>query len=255
MKLAAYLEEASEDIKLACRILKNNNIEHVAIKHLWGNNVSQASDTACEKFKSILIEEDIKAILLSSDLGKVPANNLIKLDPKRTFNLASFFKVQFVRIFIGTKSDKCDQAVDEWMSKITECSISANVVPVLEITPDSYFFNHADIANILFKHKRWKLLYDPAQLLLRQKLNPFIKYWSLLNNKTAIVEVRDFKIGKGFKPAGFGDTKIDLTIKDKSYNGWYVIEPSLGRRFGGMINREDTFKIALEAFNKIWSTR
>jgi hypothetical protein len=211
------------------------------------------------KLRTILTDEEMTVILISSELGNIDAKDLMRItdqEIQKVFNIVSYFKAPMVRISAGTKTPHdCSSVIDEWMNRITEAAIAANVTPILEITQDSYLFTPVDVASQLNKHRRWKLLYDPAQFVLRQKLDPFVKYWSLLKNFTIAIDVRDIKIGRGFKPAGFGDTRIELTIKDSlnGYSGWYIMEPSLGRRHGTSVTKEDTFQMALDAFDNILS--
>jgi len=257
LKVAVYLEEVSEDPLVACQVLRSHSIPYVALKHVWSNNIESLSDDTYVKLRQILEDEDMTPILLAPKLGSIPAHELTRITNdqiQKIFNLVTYFKTPIVRISTGLKSPQdCNTIIDDWMTRITEYAISANVIPVLEITHDSYLFSPVDIADKLNKHKKWKLLYDPAQFILRQKMNPFTKYWSLLKQNVVAIDVRDIKIGRGFKPAGFGDAKIDMTIKDSlnNYRGWYIIEPSLGRRHGSAVKKEDTFKLALDAFENI----
>jgi hypothetical protein len=116
--------------------------------------------------------------------------------------------------------------------------------------PEAHHTQPAQVATLLSRFRRWRLLYDPVQLIIRQNQDPFLRYWTLLKSFTAAIDIRDFKIGYGFKPAGFGDAKISQTIQDvlkSDYKGWCFLEPSLGRRFGSATSKAETFKMALEA--------
>jgi len=251
LRVASYLEEAGEDPSISCDNLLGFGIHYIALKHIWTGNIGQ-------KLRKIITDKDMTVIMIASDLGDEAANNLSRISESRIdhiFNLAAYFKAPMVRIGIGKQcQQECTSLVDEWMSKISAKAISANITPVCEITFDSYFDTPSALANQFRKHKRWKLLYDPAQFILRKNQNPFVKYWTLLKSSVAAIDVRDLKIGKGFKPAGFGDSKIDYTVKDaigNGYNGWYIMEPSFGRRHGDAHTKQETFQMALDAFDAL----
>lgn len=140
------------------------------------------------------------------------------------------------------------------MQKITDRCMSSSVTPVLEITNETLIDGPVGIAQLLANHRRWKLLYDPAQFVTHQKQEPFSRYWTLLKSFVAAVDVRDYKVGIGFKPAGFGDSQIALTIKDiisTKHPSWLFLEPSLGRKHGSAVTRQDTFTMAMEALEII----
>lgn len=255
IRLAAYLDDAGEDPVSACKTLNGLNIHYTVLRQAWTNDVADLSDRGCKKLRETLISSNISPIALITTLGEVPALELAaitKPEIEKMFNLAAYFKTPIIRIQIGTKVQQDAAAIiDEWLDKIKQYAIAYNVTPVFEITSDSYYKTPSEVAVVLSKHKRWRLLYDPVQLILKQLQDPFIKFWSLLKGSVAAIDVCDFKIGRGFKPAGFGDSKILLTISDAintRYNGWFFLGPGLGRRYGSFITRHDTFTMAYQAF-------
>lgn len=257
IKLACYLDEAGEDPATAALTLSQNNISYVVLRYGWASK-NICDSTACEKIKAILDKHQLTTIAIISDLGNVPSHELMSIpQPKinNVFNIASYFGAAFVRVHTGNKSQvESKQIVKDWMSKITEASVASNTTPLLELSAESYLYEPADVALAMTQFRRWKLLYDPVQLIIKRNINPFVKYWSLLKTFTAAVDARDFKIGKGYKPCGYGDSKISDIIKDAANsngNKWFFLEPSLGRRYGSALSRPDTFKIALESFYAI----
>jgi len=256
LRVASYLEEVGEDPATSCDNLLELGIPYIALKHVWTGNIGTLSDIAYQKLRKIISDREMTVILIASDLGDEPADRLDQISESKIdhiFNLASYFKAPMIRIGIGKQcAQDCTSAIDRWMDKISTKAISANVTPVYEITHDSAITAPSGVANQLAKHKRWRILYDPAQFILRQKQNPFIKYWTLLKSSVEAIDIRDIKIGKGFKPAGHGDSKIDYAVKDainSGYKGWYIMEPSFGRRHGSALTKKDTFKMALNAFD------
>ena len=255
-KLATYLEEAGDDPALSCKTLISHNIRYVALRNISNNNICKVNDQICQNIKSVTKSSGVSIVMVSSDLGNVPSCDLMRI-PKteidRVFHIVDYFKVPFVTINVGTYTNNGENAINEWMAMITEKAISFNITPLLEITHGSSLYKPENAINVLRKFKRWKLLYDPTQFIIRQSQDPFVRHYTLLKNYIGAIDKHDFKIGKGHKPAGFGDAKIEATLKDSinTFKGWYFLEPSLGRRFGSALTKQETFKFAVEALEAI----
>lgn len=259
LKLAAYLDEAGEDPKTGCATLKSSGIPYVALRHVWTSNICEASDQSCQTLKELFKSHDLSVIMIASELGQVPVNELNKIKKEtidRVFDIASYFNAQYIRIYAGTSVNNLDanKHIQEWLNLITERSISANIAPLLEISNGSAIYKPTDVVNWLNKFKRWKLLYDPAQLVIKQSQDPFVKYWTLLRQYIGAIDIHDYKTGHGHKPVGFGDAKVKHTMEASilsNFTGWYFLEPALGRKHGNSFSRADTFKIALEALEAL----
>lgn len=258
LKLAAYLDEAGEDPASACAVLAAHKFSYVVLRSLWSNNVCDLTDQNCGRLRKLLADHNLSTVALATDLGKVDSGLLSKIPAEkldRVFNLASYFQAGMVKIHCGIKSRNPDyETVATWMQLITDRCLSANLVPVYEITDDSVYREPAEVAKLLSRFKRWKLLYDPVQLIVKQKMDPFERYWTLLKTFAVAVDLRDYKIGYGYKPVGYGDAKIVLNLAEGlsgKYKGWYFFEPSLGRRYGEAVTKGDTFKLAYGALENI----
>lgn len=257
LKLAAYLDEAGEDPKTGCATLKSVKIPYIALRHVWASNICNASDQSCQTLKKLFRSHDLTVIMIASELGQVPANELPKIKKEaidRVFDIASYFGASYIRIYAGDISPDSDKYVKDWLALITERSISANVTPLLEVSSGSSIYKPVDIVQWFSKFRRWKLLYDPAQLILKQSQDPFVKYWTLLKQYVGAIDIHDYKIGHGHKPVGFGDTKIQATLNDanaSNFTGWHFLEPALGRKHGSALTRTDTFKTALGALEAL----
>lgn len=260
-KIAGYLDEAGETPEIACATLLQHDIHYIALRYAWaGTNICNTPDTACQKLKRMFNENNISVVAVISDLGKVEWHDLnhIKEDHiDRAFNVATYYQAAYIRVGVGLKSASKREidrsAVSEWINLITTKCINYNITPLFEPTNDASLIQPADIATMLSKNQRWKLLYDPAQFLLKRNVNPFTVYWTLLQKYVAAIDVRDFKIGKGYKPPGFGDTKLTETLSDakRSFKGWLFMEPSLGRRYGTALSKSETFGLAMEGLQYI----
>jgi hypothetical protein len=258
LKLAAYLDEAGEEPESGCHTLVSKGIHYVVLRHCWTGNICGISDTGHQKLANLLNGHNLTTICIASELGQVDANQLSRISDDqidKVLHICAYYGAPMVRIFIGNKTNgEASKSINEWMQRISDKCLIAGITPLLEITKDSHLFKAPDIAKLLSDHVHWRLLYDPVQLIIQQNQNPFVRYWTLLKDKTGVIDIRDFKIGKGFKPAGFGDSKIDLTITDalnSNYKGWFFLEPSLGRRHGQAQTKKETFQFALEGLDAV----
>lgn len=259
IKFASYLEEAGEEPKIAADTLVEHNINYVALRHVWTNNIGSLNDDGCNKLRGLLRERDLSVIALMTTIGAIPASTLTYISDaelQRPFDLSTYFGAKYIRFGVGLKEREFDiWRIHTWMSRITEFSIRYNVVPLMEIVDNGAISEPADVASLLLKFKKWRLIYDPVQLILRRNINPHIKYWVLLKDSVEFIDVRDYKINKGFKPVGFGDSKIVDTVNDaisSNYKGWFVAEPTLGRKYGNVTSRSGTFGLAMEAINSLF---
>lgn len=258
LKLAAYLDEAGEEPVSGCKTLAANNIHYLVLRHCWTGNVCGISDAGHQKLASIIRDQDLTVICIASELGKIEANQLSRISDdqiNRVLDICSYYRAPMVRIYIGNKnSNTTNNDIENWMGRVEELCLTANVTPLLEVTAESHLHKAPDVAKLLSTYKHWKLIYDPVQFILRQNQDPFVRYWTLLKSRVGAIDIRDVKIGRGFKPPGFGDAKIDLTIKDSldsNYKGWFFMEPSLGRRHAHARTKKDTFQFALESLDVI----
>lgn len=248
LKLAAYLDEISDDPETACKLLSGYGISYVALRHIWSNSISKITDLGHKRLLKILASNNISTILIASELGK---NSDIEHDDlDKLINICKYYNAPYLRLFIR------DNIKYDNLARIADTCYFQNVIPLIEQSPDSHICKPTDVAQALTH--RCKLLYDPAVLIAKQNVDPFTKYWSLLKNNIAAIDIRDVKIGRGYKPPGFGDAKLDITIDDaitSNYNGWFIMEPSLGRRYGTAVTKAETFQYAIDGLDRILKSR
>jgi hypothetical protein len=258
LRFAAYLDEAGEDPERGCQTLNETGIFYAALRHVWTGNICGISDIGHQRLMKIISNHDITIIMVASELGKVDSQQLSKISDDqidRVISICRYYHAPLLRVFAGEENPNTkEEEINAWMQRVGTRCMHNNIVPLLEIAPKAQIYRPSDVAQLLANNKQWKLLYDPAALILKQNIDPFIRYWTLLKQYTEAIDVRDLKIGKGFKPPGFGDARIDLTLADaigSRFPGWFILEPSLGRKHGSAVTKSDTFKNALEGFDHI----
>mgnify|MGYP006274583399 CR=1 FL=1 len=256
IKFATYLDEAGDEPASACINAKAMGFNYVVLRHLWSSNVASLNDTACQSIMKLLKDNELTPIMLASEIGQVPASTLMshKSAIDRLFDLAFFFKVPMVRVFVGDYENKSELIVKNWMAYVQEKAILSGITPVLEVTHGSSLFNPITLVQTLSSFKRWKLLYDPAQFIIKQAQDPFVRFWTLIKSYVSCLDIHDFKIGHGHKPPGYGDTKLVPTLNDALATlpeCWYLMEPALGRKYGPALTKLDVFKLALDSLDAL----
>jgi hypothetical protein len=259
IKLCAYLDEAGEDPAAACVVLHNHNINYVVLREAWTGNICQTSDNGHAKLRTLLEDHDLSPIMIASTLGKVAVEDLPKIKQEQIdscLNICKFYQCEYLRVYAGELGKPGDNTdiIDDWLSRIQERSLSMGIKCLYEIHSKSSIFKAAEVAKMISNFKNIRILYDPAGLIIRYNFDPFIKHWSLLKNIVDMIDVRDLSIGKGFKVAGYGDSRIVMTIRDaiqSDFKGWLALEPSLGRKHGSATTKSETFAFAVEGLDKI----
>lgn len=230
MQLAAYLDEVDDDPSAACKVLSEVGISNVVLRSAWGTPLTQLPDNKYGLIKTILNENNISvvAVALENHTQKVGSTRL-----GHAVHLAMYYGCKLIVPF--------NYVVEQ--PKLFE-SISV----LAEIVNDTSIVSPAVVAGFMSgDHHNIRLLYDPAMLMFRFNLDPFSKYWVLLKKYITAVDIHDFKHGKGFVPAGLGDSKLKLVLNENPE--WVFLEPGLGRRYANLTSKKESFMMALNAFN------
>ena len=262
-KLAAYLDELSGDTTEACQLAAAAGFKSVCLKKAWNVGIGTATgtgatDAQCQRHKEQLSKNGLNAQMVHTDIGDVPAEQLLDHleTAKRAIDIANFFGAKHIRFGTGNKPLVKEQAAARqqlWFSEIEKLLVGRNITPLLEVTPQGFSQEPAEIAALLNENKKWQLLYDPALLLINRRIDPFVKFWSLLKGRTGAIDLRDLKIGVGPRPVGHGDCRCLETLQDAAnshFDGFLYIEPGLGRRYSNAGTLAKTFAIAMETINQ-----
>ena len=214
-------------------------------------------DNAISILGSTLAKYNLLPVLLHTDIGCVDPEKLPAEEPKlvRAMQICKYLKCKAIRVGLGTLKVNYDKEyVQRWITAISSLSISYDMIPLFEPESNSVYYNAAAIAILLNKCKRMNLLFDPAMLVMRSKINPFVKFWSLLKSRISFIDIHDFKSGDSAKPAGLGDAQLDIIVADalsSKFAGWFCLEPGLGRHYNGATTKDQTFLCAFNAYQAL----
>jgi len=233
--LAIYLDEPSEDPAVSCEIIKTHT-NYVCLKKAWSTNITSLSGTASNILRDLLISNGLKVAVVCSDVGNIKLDDLeTEFDAlNRAIQQCSYFKCKYLRLGLGIWSDNISKAaydkISAWMKHVSYQCLESNIIPVFETTEK---YPAAALAILFKEHIHWQIIYDPANLIARRKIDPHAKYYSLLKKSVKFIDLHDYKTGYAPKAPGFGDAKLDLTINDaiaSNFNGWYCLEQCATRR-------------------------
>lgn len=247
-KIATYLDEVAIDPKKACEVVTEAQVKHICLRTIWNHNIMHLNDEGCKILRTYLQKYNLSVLMLATECGLNSIPNMATIE--RIFNICTYFKAGFIRFYATGLSD-------DLIKIISEKSLSNNVVPIIEPTYKHEPYKLDDIVNFLNRNRRWRILYDPSQYIIKQAQKPFDKQYLKLDKYVSLIDIHDYKIGVGHKPAGFGDAQLKQTLEycvNTRYAGWYIIEPSLGLKHGVAANKSETFLLALDAFKNLVNT-
>lgn len=257
MKVAVYLDELDNDPIKACVRCRSLGIKFVCLRRVWSTNIARATDAACQKLVSALANAKLEVAAIHTDIGQTTPvdqleGELAAFD--RALLIARYFKAGFVRVYTGRTIRDDMRHLDTWMEKISTAATNMAVTPLLELDTDSTLQDPADAATMLSRYTHWKILYDPASLIVKQANDPYEKYWLLLEPMIAAVDLHDFSKQLGFVLAGHGDGQWAKTFRrmvDTGFDGWCFIEPGFPRRHGVMPVKHVSVQKALDRYQEL----
>lgn len=236
LKVAVYLDQLSNDPFRACEIASQIGLTHVCLRRVWSTNICKADRNSdfgtftkdlADKLKSLSLE----VALISSDLGKSSAEQITReLDHiPWAIQVCKLFNCNYLGLMCGRRSNHPStmSSVDSWMSMISDLTLSANIVPTAFLGHGTVFNEPVDISGFLRKYKRWKVIYDPAALVLLDNVDPFKKFWSLFRNRISHLSLRDGKPGSSKIAPGRGKSQLERTISDcvlSQYTDWVCLD-------------------------------
>lgn len=247
-RLTVYSDEIHDDPAQALALATNKyGLKTVCLRRAWTSSVATLNDVAANQLKSLL--RGLKPLLISSDLG-LDISTVGDPEFERPFLMANYFGAKYLRVHVGGRHQATLRP--GWIRAVGDRAVKAGITPLFEYNPEYGNMTATEIHEMLSIHPRWKVLYDPTQFVVRKNVNPFTSYWPTLYDKVAVIDLRDYKIGEGFKPVGMGDCSVLETVRDanvRGYTGSFAVEPGLGRKFGSTLGREAVFQLAYQQIN------
>lgn len=260
--IAVYTDELNEEPDEACQLARTIGLQNVCLRSVWGGNIGLATDENCKKVLAAVKKHGVKVVCLATDNGRVPADELgspaTVTALHRSIVLANYFRAKQIRVNIGLRTNRdtpinIQPKIRNWMNFVVqECRASA-LVPILEVDPECYYFEPGNLLVALQEAPGWRLLYDPALLMIRRNHDHVASYWALFRDHVAALDLHDYKPTAGFVPIGGGNCQWPLLVQEcvgMSYGGWVFVEPGPSRRRGVAVAKPELCTIVLDNYGK-----
>lgn len=261
MRVACFLDEVDDDSVVAASKAAEFGIKNVVLRRLWSYPLDSATDPACMKLIGALKKHNLTVPIVTAQVAATNVQILLTEENRTKFNrallLAGYFHASAIRIFPGVvtlrESEKHVEMAHKWLEFTSNEARRHRLVPLLQVGPECFCQTAEEIKAILNKYKMY-LIYDPAALLVKRPqdvsgfhdiLRPYIHSYC----------IRDFKIGEGFRPYGLGSVGWDKIKNDLKTDSWFLIDPCLGHRHGGLYGKQAIFKAAYEHWQKEVASR
>ena len=238
IKLCAFADEASNELKGQIEALKRNNIEYLEIRAVDGQNIKDVSLEKAKEIRNELDANGIKVWSIGSPLGKFKIEDDFNVqieDFKGIIEKAKILGAKRIRMFSFFTKDQ-----NESFTRLQK---------FCELVPDDIILCHEnekgifgdDIEGCAKIHKEFgkiKMVFDPANFV-QCDVNT-LEAWDTLNQYVDYMHVKDALKDKRVVRAGYGIGNLEKIIKAYVEKGGEVLtlEPHL-MEFKGLSELEN----------------
>ena len=234
MKLCAFADEASVDIKGQIAALKRNNFDYLEIRGVNGTNISKITVNEAKEVKKMLDDAGLAVWSMGSPLGKHHMERDFAPhieDIKRVVELSYILEAKRIRMFsfhpvpdddAATTKAKAFEHLDKLCSLVPEDIILCheNEKKIYAETPENCLEVHRAFPRI-------RAVFDPANFV--QCGVDTLKAWEILKDYVEYVHIKDALADGTVVPAGMGIGNVPAILKMYKAQGGEVVtlEPHL----------------------------
>ncbi len=264
LKLSGFGDEIAEDFEEQLREMRKMNLNHIALRNLWGVNVIDLSPAQKKRARDLLRQYGMGISEIGSPLGKVSINSSWKKEWARyesAIEKAHYFNCPRIRIFSfyfpkGEPSEKYRDQVVKRLKEMADRAEAEGIMLLHENEANIYGetgIHCKDLAEAV-DSPNFKLIFDPANYL-HSGTKAFSQWFQMQADHVVHLHIKDITFDKVFKPAGQGDSEIPELIAElvkRGFSGYATMEPHLlqGGQFFGFTGPKK-FVEATEAFRKV----
>ena len=231
IKLSAFSDEASKDLKGQIEALCRNDIRLTDVRSIDGINVKDMSQTQAKEYSTTLKNEGILVHMIGSPLGKVDISieRGVLLDTtKHLCEIAKTFGSDKIRMFSFYNAYNEVERVFELLCLMVEVAKEYSITLCHENEKDIYGDTLDRVCEIMEKVKGLKFIYDPANYIQVGE--------APLKTKSALVEsglsdffhIKDVIWESGeIVPAGKGSGLIPEILSEIKGDTVLTLEPHL----------------------------
>ena len=253
VKLSAFADEISPDLKEQMDALEKEDIHHIELRGVWNKGVLKLTDRELDMIAGALDRRGFKISSIGSPIGKVRITDDFDAhlkDFKRALKIARFFGTEYIRVFSFFIPGGDDPTLyrDEVMTRLkvmTEMAQEKGIILLHENEKEIYGDTGERCKDILdtVASPFLRATFDPANFV-QVGLKPYRDCFTRLKNKVEYVHIKDALLSDGrVVPAGEGDgdvRQILTELIERGYTGFLSLEPHLeiAGRSGGFTGPE-----------------
>jgi sugar phosphate isomerase/epimerase len=248
-RLAAFADEASQNIDEQIKTMKNNSIELLEIRGVSGTNIADITVSKAKEVRSRLDDAGLSVWSLGSPYGKISLSDDFDkhLDLfKHGIELCDILGTKHIRLFSFYDAEGRFDDVADRLSKFTEAVKGTDIILCHENEKGIY----GDVApRCLEIHREFpeiKAVFDPANFI--QSGQDTLEAWKLLNPYVEYMHIKDALPDGAVVPAGKGSGNLTYLLNE--YSGEVLtIEPHL-TVFQGleMLEQDDKSKVGIYSY-------
>lgn len=147
-----------------------------------------------------------------------------------------------------------DAVSDIRLEEFIDLSIACNFKPMvcLKNIPLNAL-PRKDHFSSLLKSRRVSLCFDPVEIIQRYNIDIRKNYLDDFFDRIGCFVLRDYKIGVGARPCGYGSMDYhNLKHKFSNYTGWVFFRSILGDKYFNMHGRANVFRGAYSSFLEVF---
>lgn len=264
LKLSGFGDEIAEDFEAQLIEMRKMNLNHVALRNLWGTNILDLDPKQKKKARNLLRQYGMGVSEIGTPLGKVLVTSSWKKEWERyekAIEMAHYFKCPRIRIFSfyfpnNEPSEKYRGAVIQRLKEMTDRAEQEGVILLHENEANIYGetgIHCKDMADAI-DSPNFKLIFDPANYVCCGT-KPFTQWFEMQAGHITHLHIKDCTFDGKFTPAGEGDSEIPELIAElvkRGFSGYATLEPHLlqGGQFSGFTGPKK-FHEAVHAFRKV----
>ncbi len=264
LKLSGFGDEIVEDFEGQLREMRKMNLNHIALRNLWGVNILDLNANQKTKARNLLRKYGMGVSEIGTPLGKVMITSSWKKEWTRyekAIEMAHFFNCPRIRMFSfyfpkGDPPEKHRATVMKRLKEMADRAEKENILLLHENEANIYGDTGIRCKDLVetIDSPNFKLIFDPANYVFIGT-EAFTQWYEMQAEHIAHLHIKDVTFDIEFTPPGKGDSEIPELIEalaKKGFDGYATMEPHLARggQFGGFSGSEP-FAEATEAFRKI----
>ena len=229
IKLCAFADESSKNLKGQIEALNRNGIKFSEIRNVDGVNVANFTIDMAKEYQKEMSDNGVAVWSIGSPLGKVSINvdfNEYSNKVKHVCELANVFNAKKIRMFSFFDAYNEKNKVFDYLNKMVEIGNSYGVEMCHENEKEVYGDTADRVLEIMENCKGLKFIYDPVNYIaVGEKATRTLE---LFHDKTDYFHIKDMLADTGeHVPAGLGDGNIKGLVEKVKGDKVLTLEPHL----------------------------